>query len=103
MPQRFLRPGIRNSALWNSVSFQAQSLYVRLLTIVDDFGRCDGRPAVIHGECFSVWNALNPETPVDLLNLQQLLQQLAAKNLVDWYEESGKQIVQVTQWQERLR
>lgn len=76
---------------------------MRLLTIVDDFGRCDGRPVVLWGECFQVWNDRNPETLVLQQDLQQLLQQLAIQKLIDWYEESGKQVVQITQWQERVR
>jgi hypothetical protein len=105
MPQRFLRPGIRNSERWNSVPFDCQSLYIRLLTLVDDYGRHDGRPAVIHGECFAVWNEQNPKQAIDLAHFRRMLQQLAATpaNLIRLYEADGKQVLQILQWEERIR
>lgn len=103
MPQRFLRPGITNSERWNSVSWQSQSLYIRIMTLVDDYGRCDGRASVIHGACFSVWNEKNPTSQVTLQQVEQNLQQLAANNLVLMYDAAGKKVLQILQWQERIR
>lgn len=103
MPQRFLRPAIRNSQRWNSVTRFEQVLYIGILTLVDDFGRYDGRASVIWGECFAVWNELNPADQVSLEQTGSGLQQLAAKNLIDLYLVGGKKVLQVTQWQERVR
>lgn len=103
MPQRFLRPGITNSELWNGVSWPAQSLFIRLLTLVDDYGRCDGRTPVILGNCFSMWNSLNPDQCCNLQQVEQMLQQLHKKRLVDVYQSEGKTVLQISQWQERLR
>lgn len=103
MPQRFLRPAIRNSQRWNSVEWLEQSLYIRILTLVDDFGRYDGRASVIHGESFSIWNELHPNKPVTIKDICSALQQLVASQLVEIYEVDGKKVLQVTQWQERIR
>lgn len=103
MPQRFLRPGITTSDNWNAVSWQCQSLYIRILTLVDDYGRFDGRASVLWGQCFSVWNEHNPMLSVGLSDVGEMLQQLAAKNLVDLYMVDGKPVLQVTKWQERIR
>lgn len=103
MPQRFLKPGITNSERWNGVSWAAQSLYIRLLTVVDDYGRYDGRSAVVHGNCFSLYNAINPERPVNLQETDKMLQEIAASGLIELYEVNGKRVVQITQWTERLR
>lgn len=105
MPQRFLRPGITNSPRWNRVSWAAQSFYIRLLTLVDDYGRFDGRPSVLWGQCFAVWNEHNPESAVNLQQVAQMLQQLAADSvqLLDLYQVGDKHVLQVTQWQERVR
>lgn len=103
MPQRFLRPGITNSECWNGVSWPAQSLFIRLLTLVDDYGRCDGRTPVILGSCFSMWNSLNPDQSCNLLQVEQMLQQLYEKHLIDVYRVDGKTVLQISQWQERLR
>ncbi len=103
MPQRFLKPGITNSERWNGVSWQAQSLYIRLLTVVDDYGRYDGRSAVIHGICFSLYNAAHPECPVQLQETDKMLQEIAASLLIELYDSQGKRVMQITQWTERLR
>lgn len=103
MPQRFLRPGIRNSKRWNSVSIYAQSFYIRIITLVDDYGRYDGRTSVLHGECWSVWNEQNRTNEVSLLKAQELLDDLCSKELVEIYESEGKKVLQITQWQERIR
>ncbi len=103
MPQRFLKPGITNSERWNGVSWQAQSLYIRLLTVVDDYGRYDGRSAVIHGICFSLYNAAHPERPVQLQETDKMLQEIAASLLIELYDSQGKRVMQITQWTERLR
>jgi hypothetical protein len=103
MPQRFLRPGLRNSELWNKVSFPAQSLFVRLLTLVDDYGRYDGRSAVIWAESFAVWNDQNPTDAIDLQQCDKLLQQLAATRLITVYTAESKRVLQINQWQERIR
>jgi hypothetical protein len=104
MPQRFLRPGITNSSRWNAVSFAAESAYTRILTRVDDFGQFDGRPAVILGECWSVWNAINPTKPMTLASLSEHLTELVTVGLLEfWDGDHGKIYLQITQWQERVR
>ena len=104
MPQRFLRPGIRNSDRWNRCDERAQGLFVRLLTIVDDYGRYDGRPAVLLGDCYSVWNANNPKCQHDVSTVTALCEQLANNGLVHFYNTpDGKCFLQIAQWIERPR
>lgn len=102
MPQRFLRPGLMDSERWNGVDFDAQSLYVRLLMTVDDYGRCDGRNSVV-GKCFSVWNALHPERQVSLMRVAELLEALSEVKLIERYSVGDKVVIQLTQWVERIR
>lgn len=103
MPQRFLKPGIRNSERWNSASPWAQSLYIRILTLVDDYGRYDGRNAVIWSECFAIWNDLNPKSTVSPQDCAGFCSELLRAKLVDFYENEGKKCLQVLQWTERVR
>lgn len=103
MPQRFLRPGITNSDRWNKVSFKAQSLFIRLLTIVDDFGRFDGRPAVICAQCFAVWNEMNPGDTITSKEVSTLCEELFEAKLAEFYISDDKQVMQLVQWQERAR
>lgn len=83
----------------------AQSLYVRLLNLVDDYGRFDGRPSVILGEAFSVWNDQNPAEQVDANSVRAACQQLARSLLAEFYRvpDTGKVFLQLTNWNERVR
>jgi len=103
MPQRFLRPGIRTSPRWNSVSHEAHTLYIAILTLVDDYGRYDGRASVLWAESFAVWNEQNPQSAVSPQQTAALCQQLADNKLVHFYEVGGRQYLQLFQWQERAR
>jgi len=97
MPQRFLRPGITTSDKWNKLGWFEQSLYIRLLTLVDDAGRYDGRDAIIHAHCFPLRD--------DVIRQQTAAgcEQLAAVGLIEFYEHDGKRFLQFTNWQERVR
>ena len=103
MPQRFLRPGITNSQRFNSVSLHAQTLWVRILTRVDDFGRYDARASVLAGELFSVWNELHPEDVVNPQRIPALRSELQRAGLAEFYTSEGKEVVQLLQWEERAR
>lgn len=104
MPQRFLRPGIRTSPRWNSVSHRAARLYISILTLVDDFGRYDGRVSVLWAETWAVWNEQNPESAVNRQETAADCCLLAAEELCEFYENNeGRVFLQVTQWQERAR
>ena len=97
MPQRFLRPEIRTSERWNETSFGAQSLYVGLMTLVDDFGRYDGRAKLIHGEVFILRNDVKPQQTAAWLN------ELHERDLIQLFEIDGKMFLQISRWKERSR
>jgi len=97
MPQRFLRPGITTSDGWNSCGWKAQSLYVRLITLVDDYGRYDGRIPIIHGHCF----ALRPD--IKAQETAALVCELSDRSLLMVYSVEQKPYIQLLKWQERTR
>lgn len=97
MPQRFLRPGIRTSERWNQASFLSQSLFISILTLVDDFGRYDGRAMLLHGECFVLRDDVKPAQTATALT------ELDNRGLIQLYEIDGKKYLQVLHWQERAR
>src|ERR1700722_10533010 len=57
MPQRFLKPGITTSTKWNALDWFTQSFYIRLITVVDDFGRYEAAPIILRGVCFPLGDA----------------------------------------------
>lgn len=54
MPSRLLREGILDSDAVNALSFPAEVFYRRLMSVVDDFGRFDGRTAVLKGRLYAL-------------------------------------------------
>lgn len=97
MPQRFLRPGITTSDRWNAVSWEAQSFFIRILTLVDDFGRYDGRVPILHGHCFALRDDVTTQKTAGFRS------ELQAALLIDVYSVDGKDYLQVSKWQERTR
>lgn len=98
MPQRFLKPGITSSPKWDSCSWVAQSFYIRLITLVDDFGRFEANASLLRSMAFPLREDIR--TP----QVQKLMQELQANQLVDFYTNSdGKDYLQVLNWTERPR
>lgn len=97
MPQRFLRPGITTSRCWDACSWQAQSFYIRLITLVDDYGRYDADFALLKSHAFPLREDIRAP------QVQKLCEELAANQLADFYKADGKQFVQLKKWQERAR
>jgi len=54
MPNRILREGIIDSEAVNSLSEGAEVFYRRLMSVVDDFGRFDGRIAILRGRLYAL-------------------------------------------------
>lgn len=52
MPNRIIREGANSSERVDALSAEAERFYRRLLNVVDDFGRYDGRPAILLSRCF---------------------------------------------------
>jgi len=52
MPARLLREGILDSEAVCSLKWDAEVFYRRLMSVVDDFGRFDGRPSVLRGRLY---------------------------------------------------
>jgi hypothetical protein len=52
MPNRILREGILDSDAVNSLDAPSELFYRRLMSVVDDFGRFDGRPAILRSRLY---------------------------------------------------
>jgi hypothetical protein len=52
MPSRILREGILSSDRVNALSTAAEVFYRRLMSVVDDYGRFDGRPGMLRVSCY---------------------------------------------------
>jgi len=101
MPQRFLRPGIRTSKRWNRCDWPSQSLYARLLTLVDDHGRYEADPELLRSEAFPYGDPAGE--CLQLTTVAGMLRTLAAKELLLLYKTGEKEYLQILRWQERAR
>src|SRR5690348_16892457 len=52
MPARLLREGILDSDAVNSLTAMEEVFYRRLMSVVDDFGRFDGRESVLRSRLY---------------------------------------------------
>lgn len=101
MPNRILRASLRQSQRWNSLSFLAQSLYVRILTLVDDYGRYEAHPQLLANECFPYGD--DKGEPVSRDALEQSLRSICTANMAVLYEHEGKRLLQLLRWKEHAR
>lgn len=91
MPSRLIKESICTSESMASLSWFEQALFIRLIVTVDDYGRMDGRPAVLRGRMFSLED-------VSVKDVRAGLHKLSAAGMVLLYEVSGKPYLQLTTW-----
>lgn len=101
MPLRGLRPSITQSKRWNRCSYFTQTFWVRLVTLVDDYGRFEADPELLRSLAFPYGDPEGKEVPVR--SIADSCQQMSACGLLKLYETEGKQYLQLLKWKERIR
>lgn len=97
MPQRLLRPGLTTSRHFNKLDWQSQSFYIRLITIVDDYGRCEAEPELLASLCFPF------NRDIKCQRIADICQQLTDNGMAIFYQVDGTKFMQLTKWKERTR
>lgn len=98
MPDRIVRAGILNSDAVNQLSWAAEVFFRRLMSIVDDFGRYDGRASVVRAQLY----ALKIDRVSDS-DIGKWMLETAEAGLVRQYTVQGKQFVEIVKFDQRLR
>jgi hypothetical protein len=98
MPNRIIREGIITSETVNSLSWEAETFYRRLLSVVDDFGRFDARPSVLRSALYPLKLDSMREDSV-----QRCLKSCEAARLVVLYSVEGKEYLEVTNFRQQVR
>lgn len=96
MPTRILREGIITSERVNSLSLEAELLYRRLMSVVDDYGRFHANPTVVRAACFPL--------KVDLFTdrkIEALLDEVVNAGLVVKY--SGGRYIAMLDFRQQTR
>ena len=88
MPSRLLREGILDSDAVNSLTAAEEVFYRRLMSVVDDFGRFDGRLSVLRSRLYPL--------QIDRVREADISRWIAAcekAGLIALYERDGRQYI----------
>lgn len=91
MPNRIIKESICRSNSIDSLSWFEEVLFYRLIVVCDDYGRFDGRPAIIRGSCF-------PLKDIRLEQIEDALKKLAIAGMIRRYETEDGAFLQLTAW-----
>jgi hypothetical protein len=99
MPTRLLREGINDSLRVNALSEGAELFYRKLMSLVDDFGRYEAEPRLLHAKLY----ALRPERKVE--DVSGFLAECSVGDypLITVYQTGRKQFLQINNFGQRER
>ena len=113
MPNRIFREGYLDDELVSALSDGAETLFVRLILAVDDYGRFDGRPEFIRVKCYPLLVGNDDLTKsgkrdVSVKAITARLRELARKDetgrsLATLYRVNGKPYIELHNTKQRLR
>jgi len=93
MPNRIIKESICTSHNLNQLSVRAENFFYRIIVNCDDYGRTDGRVAVLRAKCYPL------KIPtVRVSHIESWLQELIKHNLVYTYEIEGQRYLQLITW-----
>ena len=94
MPNRIIKESVCASDSIDRLSWFEEVLFYRLIVNCDDFGRFDGRPAIIKNRLFPLKENLTIKAVSEAINT------LASAELVTLYEFEGKPYLYLPTWNE---
>ena len=92
MPNRILKESICTSDSVDSLSWFEEVLFYRLIVNCDDYGRFDGRPAIIKNRLFPLKESLTTKA------ISKAVNTLVTAGLVVLYEFEGKPYLYLPTW-----
>ncbi len=98
MPDRIVRVGILTSDAVNKLSWPAEVFYRRLFSVVDDYGRYDGRPTLLRAHLYPL--KIDRVSDADV---GKWLTECVTAGLVSVYQVSGQQYLEVFKFGQRVR
>lgn len=98
MPDRIVRTGIITSEPVNSLSWGAEVFYRRLFSIVDDFGRHDGRTVVLRALLYTL--KIDSVSDTDISGW---LGECASAGLIIVYKVKQNQYIEIAKFGQRTR
>ena len=93
MPNRIIKESICTSDSVDQLSWFEEVLFYRLIVSCDDYGRYDGRPAIIKNRIFPLRNKLTEKT------IRDGIASLVSADLIIYYVVDGKPFLQLKTWE----
>lgn len=99
MPSRILRDGIIESMAVNSLSWEAELFFRRLMSIVDDYGRYSAIPQLLASRCYPL-----QIDKVKAKHIEDWLKQCQDVGLITLYDSvTGKPTLEIVNFDQRIR
>lgn len=98
MPNRILREGILTSRRVDRLSVQAELLYRRLMSKLDDYGRCEADVELLRSSCYPL-----RVNRVKAAHIKDWLKECQAACLLVTYADGGKCYLQYLDWKQQER
>lgn len=92
MPNRILKESVCTSESINALDWKAEVLFYRLMVSCDDYGRFDGRIAILKNRLFPLKEDLTKK------EVESSLAKLVSAGLVALYEVDGKPFLYLPTW-----
>lgn len=92
MPSRIIKESVCTSTTLDGISAEAERLFYRLIVQCDDYGRMDGRLAVIASKCFPLKRTL---TEADV---GRWMDELSRADLLHAYAVDSRPYLQIATW-----
>jgi len=92
MPNRIIKESICTSDSIDKLSWFEEVLFYRLIVNCDDYGRFDGRPAIIKNRLFPLKESLTTKA------VSEAVKTLASAGMVTLYEFEGKPYLYLPTW-----
>ncbi len=98
MPTRILREGILTSERVNQLSLEAELFYRRLMSVLDDFGRYDGRICLLRVACYPL-----RVDEISDKDVKKWLDEVEKIGLLSTYSVENKPFLAVSSFNQRTR
>lgn len=98
MPNRIVREGILDSERVNKLSWPAEVFYRRLMSVVDDFGRFDGRAELLRSKLFPL-----RIDKVSVADVDKWLTECVGAGLVSLYSVNHKPYLELLDFGQSIR
>jgi hypothetical protein len=98
MPERIIRPGILTSDPINRLNWAEEVFYRRLMSVIDDYGRFDGRPTVLRANLYPL--KLDHVSDSDV---RKWLDGCSNAGVIRAYSVDGKEFIEVLRFNQRIR